>query len=54
MASLAEQVKQHGHVVVGLLKADTFADTIYKLTNSVDQIPRKDPEGELQVLSQVI
>lgn len=41
MTSLAEQVKQHGHVVVGLLKADTFADTIYKLTNSVDQIPKE-------------
>ena len=41
MTSLAEQVKQHGHVVVGLLKAGTFADTIYKLTNSVDQIPKE-------------
>ena len=41
MTSLAEQVKEHGNVVVGLLKAGSFAEKIYKLTNTVDQIPKE-------------
>ena len=41
LSSLAQQVKEHGHVTVGLLKAGTFADTMYKLTNSIDQIPKE-------------
>ena len=41
LSSLAQQVKEHGHVTVGLLKAGPFADTMYKLTNSIDHIPKE-------------
>ena len=38
---MAEKIKEHGHVVVGALYAGSFADKIYKLTNSVDHLPKE-------------
>ena len=40
LSTLAEKVKEHGHVVVGLLKAESWCDKMYQLTNSIDQIPK--------------
>ena len=40
-SSLARSVKEHGAVVVCLLKAEAFADTMHRLTNSLDHIPKE-------------
>ena len=41
LSSLARSVKEHGAVVAGLLKAEAFADTMHRLTNSLDHIPKE-------------
>ena len=41
LSSLARSVKEHGAVVVCLLKAEAFADTMHRLTNSLDHIPKE-------------
>ena len=41
LSSLARSVKEHGAVVACLLKAEAFADTMHRLTNSLDHIPKE-------------
>ena len=41
MKGLAERVKAHGAVNVGLMDGQSFAENMKKLTNSVDNIPNE-------------
>ena len=41
LSSLARSVKEHGAVVACLLKAEAFADTMHRLTNSLYHIPKE-------------
>ena len=41
MKGLADRVKAHGAINVGLMDGQNFAENMKKLTNSVDNIPNE-------------